>query len=264
MAEVITSRQNARVKELRAALHGHPAEGFAAVEGWNQIEAAVEASVVVGAVYLREDTVNRLRSTGAGVDTVRLSADVFDSVAQTEQPQGVAALLRKPRHSYTPAAGDLVVVAAGLQDPGNLGTIIRSAEALGAAAVLLAEQTVDPWNGKAMRASAGSVLRLPLLRWSDALLDGMRGQGIRLLAAVPRGEGAIPAHEADLRTGCALLIGNEGSGLSAAMLSVADGHVTLPMMGRAESLNAAVAASLLLYEAARQRGMGARESGSGG
>ena len=256
MPLLVTSRQNARVRDLRAAFRGRAADGFAAVEGSTLLQEALASSgagMRVETVFLREDRHTVAQELPTDVDVVLLSADVFDSAVATEQSQGVAALMRKPLRAYQPAVNDLVIVASGLQDPGNLGTLIRSAEALGAAAVLLAEQTVDPWNNKALRASAGSVFRMPLPRWSDRMLQEMRDCGIRLLAAVPAGNGTLPASSVDLCTGSAFFIGNEGNGLSPAMLALCDGRITLPMPGATESLNAAVAGSLLLYEASRQR-----------
>ncbi len=252
--QLITSRQNARVRDLRAALRGRPPAGVAAVEGFHLLEEAQRAhdsGIVVETVFVRQSLAQIHLSGDA--ELLLLSDDVFDSIAATETSQGIAALVRKPTLAYVPHRGDTVVIAAGLQDPGNLGTLIRSAEAFGAAAVLLAESTVDPWNGKCLRASAGSVFRLPLPAFDAALHTALQRCGIRLLAAVPD-RAATPAHAADLRNGCALLIGNEGNGLSPAMLNLADERITLAMPGPTESLNAAVAASVLLYEVQRQRG----------
>ena len=260
MPSFVTSRQNSHVRALRAALRGHSDGDTAAMEGWTLLREALAAKangLQVQQVYLRQDRQSLAAQLPPETDVLLLSAEAFESAAVTEHSQGVAAMLLKPRMAYQPKPGDLVLVAAGLQDPGNLGTLIRSAEALGAAAVVLAEQTADPWNGKALRASAGSVFRFALPRWSDALLTSMREGGLRLLAAVPNSHGAVDATETDLRGGCALFVGNEGKGLSPAMLSVCDERITLAMHGRTESLNAAVAGSLLLYEASRQRRVGA-------
>ena len=258
MPSIVTSRQNARVRELRAALRGDVQEGMAAVEGWHLVEEAATAErsgngLRLQTLFLREGSERAISHAAADLEVITVSRDAFDSAASTQQSQGIAAMFYKPKHIYTPAKNDLLLVAAGLQDPGNFGTLVRSAEALGAAAVLLAENTVDPWNSKVLRASAGSVFRMPLPRLSYVLLEGLRACGIRLWAAVPSGEGAISAVTANLRTGCAFLIGNEGNGLSPAMLDLCDARITLPMPGPTESLNAAVAGSLLLYEAARQR-----------
>jgi TrmH family RNA methyltransferase len=144
----------------------------------------------------------------------------------------------------------LVVVAAGLQDPGNLGTLVRSADAFGATGMMLLPGTVSLWNPKALRASSGSAFRLPVVTLSpgDAFAT-LRAHGVRTIAAVARdGE-----DDADLRGPTALLVGNEGAGLPEEWIAEADARVTIPIAGQVESLNAAIAGSLLLYEAMRQR-----------
>jgi TrmH family RNA methyltransferase len=178
----------------------------------------------------------------------------------TESPQGIAALVEPPRFSLEqvlPGPAPLVVLTAGLQDPGNFGTIIRSAEAFGATGLIALPGTVDVWNAKALRASAGSAFRVPVVAEKVGVaLAALRERGIRLVAAIAAIDGreAIPCTEFDLQKPAAILIGNEGSGLSQDLLERADAHVAIPMPGPVESLNAAVAAGVRLYEAARQRG----------
>lgn len=256
MQTPITSRQNARVRELRASLAGRGAGDVGALEGWNLLREALDASrhgLTIQTVFLREDRAEFVPNIPGDIETVLLSHDAFASAAATQHSQGIAALFRRPKARYLPACGDLLLIAAGVQDPGNLGTLIRSAEAFGAAAVLLTEGTVDPWNSKALRASAGSVFRIPTVPWTETLRLELQTKNIRVLAAVPAESGAIPANQMDLRGGCAFVVGNEGSGISTELLSLADDRITLTMPGPTESLNAAVAGSLLLYEASRQR-----------
>jgi TrmH family RNA methyltransferase len=174
----------------------------------------------------------------------------------TEHPQGVAALVEAPQCKMQamfpppPRPAPLVVIAAGLQDPGNLGTLVRSAEAFGATGMILLPGTVSLWNAKTLRASSGSAFRLPVLALTaDVAFTALRDHGVRILAAVARdGYG-----ETDLRGPSALLIGNEGSGLPEAWIAQADARVTIPFSGAVESLNAAIAGSVLLYDAMRQR-----------
>ena len=253
MPAPIHSRQNSRVRDLRAALraHGTAAGGRIAIEGPHLLQEALRSGLVIESAFLREDRTAFARDLPAETEVVVLSAAAFDSASTTQNSQGVAAIVEEPTRRYLPREGDLLLVAAGVQDPGNLGTLIRSAEAFGAAAVLLAENTASPWNSKALRASAGSSFRLPLPLLTPSLTADLRACGIRLLAAVAHD--GKPPHQADLQGGCALMIGSEGNGLSAAMLALADGRITLSTTGKVESLNAAVAGSLLLYEAARQR-----------
>ena len=147
-------------------------------------------------------------------------------------------------------ATPLVVIAAGLQDPGNLGTLVRSAEAFGATGMILLPGTVSLWNGKTLRASSGSAFRLPVIAMAaEEAFAALRAHGVRLLAAVARDGEA----EADLRGPSALLLGNEAAGLPGEWIAAADARVTIPCPGPVESLNAAVAGSVLLYDAMRQR-----------
>ena len=147
----------------------------------------------------------------------------------------------------------LVLAATGLQDPGNAGAIIRSAAAAGATGVVLDESSADPWGWKALRASMGSAFHVPVLRSRGigSLIKEWRTAGLRIAATVPRG--GTPMHNVDFTPPMALLLGGEGAGLPDATVESADVRVTIPMRGGIESLNAAVAAAVLLYEAQRQR-----------
>jgi TrmH family RNA methyltransferase len=181
-----------------------------------------------------------------------VTEEVFQSATLTEHPQGIAALVEAPQFTVEAMLNGipLVVIAAGLQDPGNLGTLVRSAEAFGATGMILLPGTVSLWNAKTLRASSGSAFRLPVvtLTAEDAFAT-LRGHGVRIFAAVARDGDS----EADLRGPTALLVGNEGSGLPGAWITQADARVTIPLPGAVESLNAAIAGSVLLYEAMRQR-----------
>jgi TrmH family RNA methyltransferase len=147
------------------------------------------------------------------------------------------------------------LVAVGLQDPGNLGTLVRSAEAFGATGVLTTPGTVSAWNQKALRASVGSVFRVPVVGVTASEIGGLKERGMRLIAAVGEDDaGVVVAQEMDFTSSCAVMIGNEGAGLGAEWMEMCDARVTIPCPGPVESLNAAVAGSLLLYEASRQRG----------
>ncbi len=252
MPDRITSRTNPRLRALRSALQSRRGETIG-IEGFHLLREAMASGLTLTTVYLREDQASLVDalSNDAVKEVLLVAREAFDSAAATEQAQGVAAILDRPLAGYVPRTGDLLMVADGLQDPGNLGTLIRSAEAFGAAAVAITENTVDPWNGKSLRASAGAAFRVPLPRWDHALLGGLQAIGARIYAAVARD--GTPAHLADLRATSVLVIGNEGAGVSADMLRLADARITLSTTGPTESLNAAVAGSLLLYEASQQR-----------
>jgi len=257
----VASRQNVRVKELRRAFHeAAPTEkGEVAIEGMHLLEEAIRAGLRLSSVFVSEAARERahklLPQLSSHTETLLLPDEVFASAVPTETPQGFAALVKVKLHALNGVfAPDppLVVIAAGLQDPGNLGTIVRSAEAFGATGLLLAERTVSPWNWKAVRASAGSMFRLPVVKVKlTGVLADLRARGIRVLAA--SSHKGTPIEECDLRGPVAIIIGNEGAGLPKDILAQADEAVCIPQSPKVESLNAGIATSIILYEAARQR-----------
>jgi RNA methyltransferase, TrmH family len=256
---VVTSRANARVKQLRAAFQSHArlSGGMVAIEGDHLLEEAIRSGMVLKTVFVSDSrTVPRV--VPRGVEVLRLSEEVFGSVVETQSPQGVAALMVPPVRTMkdvTSVGGPaLILIAVGLQDPGNLGTLVRSAEAFGATGVLTTPGTVSAWNQKALRASVGSVFRVPVVTAAAAEIEALKLRGLRLIAAVGADDyGVVAAQAMDLISGCAVMIGNEGSGLGSEWMEMCDARVTIPCPGPVESLNAAVAGSLLLYEASRQR-----------
>jgi len=255
---IVQSKQNARVKELRSALL-HPSRGDAelvGLEGPHLIAEALNSGVELQTVFVAQGHEHLIGQLGLKDSTEILAVpyEVLASAVTTEGPQPIAALTH-PRHwpwtaILTPGA--LVLVLAGIQDPGNLGAILRSAEAFGATGAICLPGTVSRWNAKAMRASAGSVFRLPVLTGSEAkCFQHLREAGIPTLAAMAHE--ATPVGEHNLTGPVALFIGAEGTGLSPELAAQCDARITIPCPGPVESLNAAVAASVLLYEAARQR-----------
>lgn len=248
----ITSKANPRVRALRTALAGR-ADGVIGIEGLHLLHEALRSGLRVQTLAVRQDRAALLEtlSTDGIAEVLLLSHEAFGSAACTEHAQGVAAILPVPESAYAARSGDLVVVADGLQDPGNLGTLIRSAEAFGAAAVAMTANTVNPWNGKCLRAAAGAAFRVALPAWNDSLLHSLRQVDARLYAAVAHG--GTFAHRANLTGTRVLVVGNEAAGVSQALLQVCDERLTLATPGPTESLNAAVAGSLLLYEASQQR-----------
>ncbi len=253
-------------------MQGTSDDGFCAVEGIRLIEEAIRSRLKVHALFVRQSAQARaeriLDQLSKHAEALLLPNDIFDSAAVTEHPQGIAALVQTPHFDLETALAThpaLVVVAAGIQDPGNLGTLIRSAEAFGAGSVISIEGTVTQWNSKVIRASAGSVFRLPVVKTrSDEMLAQLRARDISAIALVaPRSEdaedfdGSTPQkprrlHNADLTRACALFVGNEGAGISRELFPAIDEFVAIPQT-RVESLNAGVAASVALYEAQRQR-----------
>ena len=270
---IVQSKQNIRLKELRRALAcpGRDLSGLAGglvgIEGPNLLEEALRAGLHVACVFIAQGAEHLLEGLRLpeSADVLLVPRELLNSVLATETPQPVAALVEPPEWSWEQLLGlrekaasllalatPLVIVLAGLQDPGNLGTILRSAEAFGATGVLSLPGTVSAWNPKAVRASAGSLFRLPLISASaEDCLARLRAAGVKILSTAV--DGAEAADRIDLAGPVALIIGNEGNGVPEEVASQADQAVTIPCPGPVESLNAAVAASVLLYEASRQR-----------
>jgi TrmH family RNA methyltransferase len=208
-----------------------------------------------------ETSAGRMGVAGLNLEKTELIAlppALFASLLETEAPQPIAALLAMPSATVEElllpkGRVPLLLVLAALQDPGNVGTLLRSAEAFGATGAVLLAGTATPWSSKSLRASAGSALRLPMLsmRHAGEAAAVLRLHGIRQYAAMVAG--GQPVERAALGEAAALWIGTEGAGLSEKELMLCDMRLTLAMPGETESLNAAVAGSLLLYEAARQR-----------
>jgi RNA methyltransferase, TrmH family len=274
MADVITSRDNKWLKQFRFALRGTgPRDGeLIGVEGPKLIEEALRSGLEAEALLVSEagerEAVRILDAAGdseAGIPRSRLlrtTNKLFEGVAGTETPQGVAALFRQHEWGFDDIlrgpgemreSAALVIVLAAVQDPGNVGTILRSAEAFGATGAVATRGTADPWSPKALRASAGSALRLPVLRGMSipTLLAQFKMAQVNICAA-----SSTPRHratEADLRDPSAIFVGNESNGVPDEVERIADAIISIPMTAAVESLNAGVAASLVLYEAARQR-----------
>lgn len=265
----IEGRHNTLVKELRQAFaHSErTAEGDCAIEGLRIVEEAIRSSLRLRSIFFKESAQNLaerlLTQIGAHVDTLLLPDKLFDAAVPSESPQGVAALVRVKQFSLTDILERVqigpVVVLVGLQDPGNLGTILRSAEAFGSAGVVLGEGTVSPLNSKVIRASAGSIFRLPVITAKtsggmEEISRRLRAQSVRLIAT--SSHKGTPLDQANLTEPVAVFIGSEGAGLSRTVLGQADELVAIPHTSQVESLNAGVAGSIVLYESARQRRAG--------
>jgi len=269
--ETITSAANPLLKEVRRAIARGSLtnEGCCVAETFHLLEEALRSPCEVKTVLAAESasaTVIALGRRLAGVKVVLLPDALFAGIAATETSQGVIALVqpRQWRFEQLLHGEVLVVVLDGLHDPGNAGTIVRAAEAFGGTGILFLKGTVSPHNPKTLRASAGSLFRVPFLHGIDsaAARAALQQDQIELFAAVPvrarlqepppGSTKSVPSLAAtDLTGRCGLIIGNEAHGVSGVWRSAA-AHISIPTMG-VESLNAAVAASILLYEARRQR-----------
>ncbi len=258
----ITSRQNAIVARYRAAAR-HGAGTDLLLDGSHLVGEALNAGMpvehaIVSAAAEDRQEIRAIadRLVAAGAEVVSGTAAVMSAVSPVRSPSAIVALAARLRDASSrvfAAPTPLIVIAAGVQDAGNVGAIARVAEAAGATGLVLAGASADPFGWKALRGSMGSALRLPIVSCDDiaTAIEAARGAGCRVCATVPRG--GTPLFESRLDGPLALLIGAEGAGLPADLTDRADLRVTIPMQPPVESLNAAVAAALVVYEARRQR-----------
>jgi TrmH family RNA methyltransferase len=256
----IAGRHNERLKALRQAFRRAELtpQGECAIEGVKLVEEALRSSQHLESVFFSESArplaEKLLPQISIRTETIVLPNTLFNSIVPSDAPQGVAALLKLPVWSAEQlmerADAGPIIVAAGLQDPGNLGTILRSAEAFGAAGIFLTEGTVSPYNTKVSRGSAGSIFRLPLVRISFAeLIPLLRSNKVRMLAT--SSHNGTPLPQVSWALPLAIFIGNEGGGLPREIMRQMDETLVIPQSSQVESLNAGVAASIVLYEAAR-------------
>ena len=256
----ITSRQNAIVARYREAAKGG-ADQTILLDGTHLVSEAIAAELQLQHVLVDTDAIDTpeirqlLARANSHVEVASASSTVMDAVSPVRSSSPIVALGSRPSRTRSPFEGTspLVVVACEIQDPGNLGAVIRGAEAAGASGVIVAGASADPFGWKALRGSMGSALRMPIATSSsvDAAVSDARRHGAQVVATIPRD--GVPLHESILTGPTALLIGGEGAGLPVHVIHGADVRVSIPMEPQVESLNAAVATAVLLYEAYRQR-----------
>ena len=263
---MIISSQNSRVKYVKklSQRNFRQKERKFIVEGIRFVEEALASNWQTEYLLYTDQGVQGERGKGLlkqardkGVETLEVSENIMGELTDTETPQGVLAVLWQPDY----ALGDvvkrgqqpLVVIVDGVQDPGNLGTIIRSSDAAAANGVVLLKGTVDLYNPKTLRSSMGSLFHLPVVQAEDAegALAYLTSLGVTLLVGEP--VGGIPIFQANLQGPVGIVVGNEGSGPREAIFDHKHQKVTIPMPGHAESLNVATATAIMLYEAVRQR-----------
>lgn len=266
---MITSTSNKRVKNVIALLskskERKKQQAFV-VEGIKMFAEAPD--FWIKEVYISEKLDLELTENALIADKVKtlsgfpdvvietVAAEVFDKMCDTKTPQGVLSVLKMPQYTFddiSKASNGLYLVLEDIQDPGNLGTMMRTGEGAGISGVIMSDRTVDLFNPKTIRATMGSIYRVPFIYVSDLAdsIKKMRALGVKTYAAHLDGQHAYDKE--DYKEETAFLIGNEGNGLSKEIADLADCYIRIPMLGQVESLNAAIAASLLVYEAARQR-----------
>ena len=275
--EHLTSRQNVLVKYIRSLAQRkvRERERCFVVEGVRLLEEALqtmekggpfslETVIVSGELRQNERELRLIKALQtAGVKLCSVSAEIMEGLADTVNPQGVLGVVRRtqlkpglstedPAKSFAPGS-PLILIMDRIQDPGNLGTLLRTAEAAGVTAVWLLKGTVDPFSPKVLRATMGSIFRVPIATEVEACaVRELRNQGVCLLAAGVEAT-ALPYYEANFCKPLALVLGNEANGLADWLKLACDQLVTIPLAGAAESLNAAVAGAVILFEARRQR-----------
>lgn len=248
---MITSVDNPRVREVVRLRRGRErrATGLLVVEGRREVERARAAGLAFRATYVAPELLDAPTPAAPDTTVEEVSARVLRHMAYRSAPEGIVAVVEAPANALPPDPS-LVLVAVGVEKPGNLGAMARAADAAGADALLIADGVFDPWNPNAIRASTGAVFSLPIVRSS---LDELRALPLRRVAAVV---GAPTRYtDADLRGPTALIVGAEDSGLDDRWRAAADVTVSIPVLGTtADSLNASAAAAVLLFEAVRQHG----------
>ncbi len=258
---MITSNQNPKVKRVRELLAKRSERDASAafvVEGVRLVEEAlvslwpVELVLYCGQLSLRGQKI-LTNLANAGADIEEIASHVMDSLTDTETSQGILAVIRRREIAF-PDEGDFFVIADAIRDPGNLGTLIRTCAAAGVNGLILTPGSVDPFAPKVIRAGMGAQFRLPIhtADWHDIATDlHSRPKPVRILLSDV--EGGRTAWQSDLRSPLALVIGSEAEGVSAAARQAADDRIHIPMPGKSESLNAAIAAGILIFEVVRQR-----------
>jgi len=258
----IVSRQNPIVTRFRELARSGRADGQVLIEGPHLLEEALASGIPIEvAAFVDAGSRDRLaalagKADAAGAQTLAVTPQVLAAMSPVRQPSGVVAIGRcEPMEAklLLARAPQLALIVGDVQDPGNVGAIVRAAEACGASGLVTGEGSADAFGWKAVRGSMGSIFRLPVAVRQPLVesFELARASGMRLVAAVPRGGTALP--ECDLKGPVGILLGGEGAGLDDAIVARADERLTIPMQRPVESLNVAVAAALILYEASRQR-----------
>lgn len=259
---MITSSSNPKVKHVRALLterQDRQREKLYVLEGVRLVEEALKAGEKPLLILFSSDLSTRGREIlqlfgDMGSPIEEVDARVLRSLSDTENTQGILAVLPQPA-AVLPPDWDLLLILDRIRDPGNLGTILRSGTASGVQAFVLTPGSTDPFAPKVVRAAMGAHLNVPILTldWPEIVAVCKKERGMPAAILVADSSGGSPSWQIDLRQPLALVIGSEAEGPQQAALDAADGLVHIPMPGKAESLNAAVAASILLYEIVRQR-----------
>lgn len=265
--EIITSKENEKIKYIRALnkKSHRDLEQKYLIEGIRFVEEAMnfadDIEQIVYSAKVRENIKGEnllIRAESLNLPLTEVSDPVLKSVADTENPQGVLAIVKMPAKDQTMEEiinqeSPLLLIVDGVQDPGNLGTMVRTADAAGISGIITIKGTVDLYNPKTLRSTMGSVFRVPVFPWDEPaeLVSLLKEKGINIFTTSARSEKTI--YEADFKGPTAVIMGSEAFGAGAELHDSADEAITIPMLGKAESLNVSVATGVILFEAIRQR-----------
>lgn len=264
MTEPITSTSNPRIKALVRLRNRRERDrsGRFLIEGYRELSRALGAGITLDELYVarglflgHNEAALVERTAATGTEIIEVSDAAFARASYRDRPEGLIAVARQFPAAISDvdlSGNPLVLVVEAIEKPGNLGTMLRTADAAGATAVIVADPNTDPFNPNVVRASLGTLFTVPIAVTDTATaIDLLRARGIKMLAATP--EGAAPHHSLDMTGPTALVVGSEQYGLSSAWLDAADARIVIRMPGSVDSLNAAIAAGILLFEGVRQR-----------
>lgn len=256
MTRFIESRHNPSIKDA-LMIKERKREGYLLIEGEHTIEMAYTSGFKIKKVFFSKNYRNSdlLRKLAGMAETIEITERLMSLLSDTEHPQGLVAIVTYEASTLDTLSireEPLLIICDGIRDPGNLGTIIRTSDAAGADAVIILPGTCDPFMQKVIRASAGSIFNIPIVFSArDHLIKWLKSRKVTIIVTVPSGKRTI--YDLNMRGPIALVFGNEARGVSGELLAEAQEIVSIPILGRAESLNVAVAASVCIYEVVRQR-----------
>lgn len=264
--EKITSPQNSKVKKIRALMKkkNRWSESKFIVEGIRGVDQLLKDISRVDTVVYSDKLLESAqgkdllgRISDCGVELINVSEEIFESLSDTQAPQYVMAVVNfsfeKLENVMKKDGENYLILLDRIQDPGNLGTIIRTAEALGFDGILLSEGTVDIYNPKVIRSTMGAILQIPIIYYEDyrQAIEDLKSNEIKIVSSSLDTDNMV--YDVDLSRNVAIVIGNEGSGISDDIIASSDELIKIPMIGQAESLNAGIASGIIMYEVLRQR-----------
>ncbi len=258
--QIITSKDNEVVKSVKKLKDKKYRDetGLFVIEGIKIIEEAIEEKAVIEKIVICEDCIksgdidNKFLYSIAKFDCVYVSKEVFHTLSSVVTPQGILAVIKKPTKKQINYSDDLILVLDGIQDPGNLGTILRTADSVNLKQIIVTKNTADSYNPKVVRSTMGAIFRVNIIETADLIqtLKEARKNKYSILATSPGGDATIYDVKYNKTV---VVIGNEANGVSTEVLEIANNRVIIPMLGKTESLNASVATGIILYEYVRQK-----------